>query len=243
MAVCRKLVEMGGALAFPCDLGLPEGHAGPCACKEKQTSMALRQKWVEDNYPKESGYVEPRRSVEFVVDPGSISPVPQPKKDTSMSLTARMLGVTDEALEQMSTDEIRRLIDMQTEAYLDSITPPNVTEERAGLSAYEPPPVQGEGDILAEIIKDLTDRREAGVAKYGTPLQRFNGRNGLVDAYQEILDLLAYMRQSIGEMSAIRSRIEVIRAHLVAHGHDGESRADVVEGLDALLRDLPSWAG
>jgi len=246
MALCRKLVEMGGALAFPCDLGLPEGHAGPCSCKEKPTSVALRQKWVDDNYPKDSGYVEPRRSVEFVVDPGSISPTPQPKKpEVTQSAVARALGMTDAELDVMSVDEIEeRLHAIRRPApALDMTAVHEVVEERPGINAYEPDPVQGEGDVLAEIIQDLTERREVGITKYGTPLQRFNGRNGLVDAYQETLDLVAYIRQSIGEMAKIRARVEILRALVVARGHEAEARTEVVEALDALLRDLPSWAG
>lgn len=38
-----------------------------------------------------------------------------------------------------------------------------------------------------------------GRRKYGTPLQPFNGRDPLVDAYQEVLDLAVYLRQAIWE--------------------------------------------
>jgi hypothetical protein len=38
-----------------------------------------------------------------------------------------------------------------------------------------------------------------GVRKYGTPLQAHNGRDGLMDAYQEALDLAVYLRQLIAE--------------------------------------------
>ena len=38
-----------------------------------------------------------------------------------------------------------------------------------------------------------------GIEKYGTVLQPNNGRNALVDAYQEALDLAVYLRQRIEE--------------------------------------------
>jgi hypothetical protein len=38
-----------------------------------------------------------------------------------------------------------------------------------------------------------------GIAKYGTPLQTFNGRDPLIDAYQEALDLAVYLKQAIME--------------------------------------------
>src|SRR3990167_6008263 len=47
------------------------------------------------------------------------------------------------------------------------------------------------------VIRDMVDRDEGGRAKYGTPLQPFNRRDALVDAYQEALDLAVYLRQAI----------------------------------------------
>lgn len=38
-------------------------------------------------------------------------------------------------------------------------------------------------------------RRAFGIAKYGTPLQRENGRNYTRDALEEALDLAVYLRQ------------------------------------------------
>jgi hypothetical protein len=45
----------------------------------------------------------------------------------------------------------------------------------------------------------MKDRREMGIKKYGVPLQTNNGRDALIDAYQELLDLLVYLRQEIEE--------------------------------------------
>lgn len=58
----------------------------------------------------------------------------------------------------------------------------------------------GDGaDVTELVLKDLIDRREAGTRKYGTALRTFNGRNALVDAYQEATDLTVYLRQKIEE--------------------------------------------
>jgi len=48
-------------------------------------------------------------------------------------------------------------------------------------------------------MEDMEARREMGLRKYGTVLQPNNGRNALVDAYQEALDLVVYLRQKIEE--------------------------------------------
>lgn len=49
------------------------------------------------------------------------------------------------------------------------------------------------------VIKDIADRKKFGIAKYGTALQPNNGRNNLIDCYQELLDLLVYLRSEIDE--------------------------------------------
>lgn len=54
-------------------------------------------------------------------------------------------------------------------------------------------------DIADLVMTDLKKRKELGTQRYGTPLQPWNGRNALVDAYQEALDLTQYLRQRIYE--------------------------------------------
>ena len=49
------------------------------------------------------------------------------------------------------------------------------------------------------VIADMAERDRLGRARYGTPLRPHNGRDALVDAYQEALDLCAYLRQAIYE--------------------------------------------
>ena len=44
-------------------------------------------------------------------------------------------------------------------------------------------------------MTDLVARAEFGKAKYGTYLMTDNGRDALMDAYQELLDGLMYLRQ------------------------------------------------
>jgi hypothetical protein len=49
------------------------------------------------------------------------------------------------------------------------------------------------------VIADMHARDKLGRKRYGTPLQPWNGRDALVDAYEEALDLCAYLRQAIWE--------------------------------------------
>lgn len=76
----------------------------------------------------------------------------------------------------------------------------------------EQAPPSGAGEVVyPEVMKDLDSfgfpelkedfmsRVEKGVQTYGEPLTAFNGRSSLVDAYQEALDMMAYLKQGILE--------------------------------------------
>ena len=64
---------------------------------------------------------------------------------------------------------------------------------------HEPMPIQGKVIVLDLVKKDLEDRAIMGNEKYGTYLMTHNGRNALMDAYQECLDLAMYLRQLLFE--------------------------------------------
>lgn len=91
----------------------------------------------------------------------------------------------------------------------------------------QPDPVAASGDVWAEIIDELPEghilrplaiaRRQQGIDRYGVPLQRDNGRDHLMDALQEALDLMAYMRagnmrgQATARLVALWIAQEVVR--------------------------------
>ena len=75
------------------------------------------------------------------------------------------------------------------------------TLQEHGAALPEPKPKKGSIHILDLVQQDLVDRAEAGKKKYGTYLEANNGRNALMDAYQEALDLCMYLRQAIEEQS------------------------------------------
>lgn len=67
----------------------------------------------------------------------------------------------------------------------------------------EPPPQPNASKPVREaVIEDMQARDRFGREKYGTPLQCLNGRDPLVDAYQEALDLVVYLKQAILERAA-----------------------------------------
>lgn len=77
-------------------------------------------------------------------------------------------------------------------------TPPPPPSPHAMNS--QPAPVANSNQHIADLVcADIMDRKAAGVAKYGVALQAGNGRDALVDAYQEALDLSQYLKQAIEE--------------------------------------------
>lgn len=67
----------------------------------------------------------------------------------------------------------------------------------------EPPPRPNASKPVWEaVIEDMQARDRFGREKYGTPLQCLNGRDPLVDAYQECLDMAVYLKQAILERAA-----------------------------------------
>lgn len=66
-------------------------------------------------------------------------------------------------------------------------------------SVPQPPPVYGGKVVLDYVLEDLRARAEMGKLKYGNCLTTDNGRDALMDAYQEALDLVMYLRQALLE--------------------------------------------
>lgn len=68
----------------------------------------------------------------------------------------------------------------------------------------QPPPIPNERRPIWELVmEDMRERDLVGRARYGTPLQAHNGRDALVDAYQEALDLAVYLKQAIAERDGL----------------------------------------
>ena len=67
------------------------------------------------------------------------------------------------------------------------------TERRRNESAY------GKTGVIDLVLADMRERDKIGRERYGVPLAASNGRNHLIDAYQEALDLAAYLAVHLDE--------------------------------------------
>jgi hypothetical protein len=114
-----------------------------------------------------------------------------PERDAESRLQDPGMLPTDKAM-----TDARRAYDATT--YGDQAAGDTVV-----LHVEQPMPVPNDrGSIQALVRHDLDARERVGVARYGTPLQAFNGRDALRDAYEEVLDLACYLRQEIAEREA-----------------------------------------
>lgn len=90
---------------------------------------------------------------------------------------------------------------------VDTLEPVIDTPERAGRNGDSQPlpTINDAVDIQSHVIADITARREVGIRRYGTALQPNNGRNALLDAYEECLDLACYLKQRLVEEATVGS--------------------------------------
>jgi len=85
------------------------------------------------------------------------------------------------------------------------------------INNKEPKPKKNKEKCIQDlVIEDMKKRKEIGKKKYGTVLQPFNGRNSLVDAYQEVGDLCVYLRQTIEEDKRIRFALRTSYSYLLS---------------------------
>lgn len=97
----------------------------------------------------------------------------------------------------------------------------------------QPNPIPNDRPPIADlVIQDMRDRKQLGIENYGTPLQAFNGRNSLQDAYEESLDKSVYLKQALVE----KANLMLWLGHLL-RGHDRRDAAAVIEATEQ-LREL-----
>ena len=92
-------------------------------------------------------------------------------------------------------------------------------EEMHGAAVAEVAPNAGGVNVGEYVLRDITERMEMGLKKYGVPLQTNNGRSARWDRYQELIDAVMYARQELLEEEdpAVRFVKGFADAQLTAH--------------------------
>jgi len=82
-------------------------------------------------------------------------------------------------------------------------------------TVHEPPAVEANEDPMwPKVVEDMIARDKMGHKKHGTRLQAGNGRNHLVDAYQESLDMAVYLRCAIELDARNKAEIKRLKEHI-----------------------------
>ena len=72
----------------------------------------------------------------------------------------------------------------------------------------QPPKKNDSTPIVDLVIEDMLERKRIGIEQYGIPLQAYNQRNSAQDAYEEVLDMAAYMKQLLIERNDMIALLE-----------------------------------
>ncbi len=83
-------------------------------------------------------------------------------------------------------------------------------------------------DTLVKVIVDMRDRDDVGRKRYGVPLTSHNGRDSLIDAYQEMQDFTVYVRTWLDERG-----IDVLTPEVVTPTNEREKLGKKPKPADA----------
>lgn len=78
-------------------------------------------------------------------------------------------------------------------------------------------PNPGRDDVQARLIEAIQARREIGIQRYGSPLMTHNGRDAIQDAWEEAVDLAAYLTQMRMERNDASGAVALLDRWLAAH--------------------------
>jgi hypothetical protein len=150
----------------------------------------------------------------FVVPDGSGEPGPDP------SNPAATVPI------EIVVEERRESVDLHASVF------------RAPAVVAQPAP-KGDGPIVVDaLIADLEKRKRFGIAKYGTPLRTKNGRKMLVDALQEAIDLVVYLKGEIMEREGLDDEIRALRGEVETYRKIARESVAQVNAIRAAVVDV-----
>ncbi len=146
-------------------------------------------------------------------------------------------------------DHYRKLFPERGPTVAPDAAPGHAEATASGLT--QPPPREGKQAVTAFIRKALEEREAKGIAKYGTTLQTWNGRDPYADAIEEQLDLLQYLTQARLERADLLEQVVQLREQCAALVDDNAKvraererlRLDLATKLGAILMpNAPTWS-
>lgn len=231
MAECSLMVA-GTAAHYKCRIdGDPLGnHDGPCACPDVPRSVRARERWEAAQKQPEEGlgaFQGPAQTTAERYTDGA-TPVP---------------GQSGDIADHPGTVATRPVADTDALGFDESPEPMSYLERQEFPSE---PIKQREGDqvlptinerpfVQDEVIGDIEARKQIGIKRYGTPLQPMNGRDALLDLYEELVDAAIYLRQVRIERQEMREEINYVYGFAVTQfGIESEVVMRIKKVLDWL---------
>lgn len=257
MAECGEYVG-GGTITFPCSLD--KDHKGPHYASEVPRSATQRRRWVQEaEEAKQVLAAHGGRPLTFAenIGEGPGSPVPgsnlqpaeyraaepasasppgnKPAADQTQVASWTPSGEVEVWNGQGDPGPYACLICGSVGSGLGM--PGHIQEEHPdGLpDEHEQalPVVNERPSIQGLLIADIEERTKIGIQRYGTPLQAFNGRNSVRDAYEEAVDLATYLRQVKEEKAELAQRLRTLM--------DTEGGFMYVPGDEGIIADILNW--
>lgn len=112
------------------------------------------------------------------------------------------------------------------------------TGEAADVVRAQHPPRAGAARPTAHmVVEDMLAKYDAGAVKYGTQHQHDNGRDHMVDAYQEILDAACYLRAEIEKRKRTTDTLD-LHEQLSLARLDLAAARETSKGLEAATVEL-----
>lgn len=201
MGECGKYIDGPRSVSYPCSED--KDHVGPCAAVELPRSREARERWLqqrESDHILEQFQGLPRTAKEGLhADPDSVKPHPSAAVPCSYCDETPMAKDFNQHLAQNHGWGKKG----NTSSLLRSPAPEIVvkfkepTKQREGDQPL--PTINDHACVQDEVIKDIEERKQVGIKRYGTTLQPFNQRDALQDLYEELIDACCYIKQVLLE--------------------------------------------
>lgn len=209
---CGVMVS-GVQMSYPCTLS--QGHAEhgePHYAVEVDRSVRAWQRWKQEQERPGTGVVD-----------GLRQHVGDPRARNFMDCGEVCLT----ALEHSPADPTCVMHPQQSPG-------PEPTKQREGDQRLPDGDVR-QPDVQSQVIADIESRRQVGIERYGQGLRPFNGRDTLLDVYEESLDKTIYLRSLVTMAERNRERMrEVIAAEIdpvLGVLFVGETRENIVNEI------------
>lgn len=104
----------------------------------------------------------------------------------------------------------KKFTSMKTPEPFHDTSPDPIKEQPPPISSPEPKEGGESGSVWAMVLRDMSERERIGIEKYGLPVLWNNGRDHIVDAYQEALDKIVYLRAEILKRQYVKDALNEV---------------------------------